>query len=105
MLRGLGENFKRSFVTEDVVKNVEEYFSKENLLNYEIIDIVDYSEHPDDNCLFMVVAKTKDGFFADDYTVWTCWNNSTKSLNFGHYNISKIEGCKEVVRKYYKHLR
>ena len=100
----LGSEFARKYVAEDVVKNVKEYFIKENLSNYEIVDIVDRSEHPSDSYLFMIVAR-KRTMYGINYTVWTCWNESTKSLNYGHYDIVDIENCKNIVREFYRKLR
>lgn len=29
------------------------------------------------------------GELTGKYAVWTCWNESTQSLNFGHYDLTK----------------
>ena len=85
-------------VTLKVVEDVKKYFD-EKLPQYTVIDIVDYSYHPDDNYLFMVKAKKmKD----NSYAVWTNWNQQSKSLNYGHYDIETNEEADRILRMYYK---
>lgn len=79
-----------------VRKHVELYFKK-YLREYTVLDIRKKSYHPADSYLWMVSARKEDGTFA----VWTAWNESIKSLNFGHYGLQSIEDCEKVFEEYY----
>lgn len=80
----------------DVKKQVYLYF-KENLPRYTVLNIRRQSYHPEDDYLYMVSAKKDDG----TYAAWTSWNQSTKSLNHGHYNLSSEEDCEKVMDGFY----
>ena len=80
----------------DVKQQVLIYF-QDNLPRYTVLDIRRQSNHPKEQYLYMVSAKKDDG----TYTVWTCWNQSTKSLNCGHYNLESEEDCEKVMDEYY----
>ena len=80
----------------DVKMQASLYF-KENLPRYTILDIRRHSYHPADHYLYMVKAKKDDG----TYAVWTSWNQSTKSLNCGHYDLSSEEDCERIMDEYY----
>lgn len=86
----------RTYDTKQVRKNMEEYFKK-HLPQYEVLEIRKKSVYPEDNYLFMVSAINEDGSFA----VWTCWNEKSQSLNYGHYNLSCIEDCEKVFQEFY----
>ena len=45
----------------------------------------------------MVSAKKDDG----TYAVWTGWNETTKSLNYGHYDLTSEEDCEKVMNEFY----
>lgn len=79
----------------EVREHIELYF-KENLPQYTVLEIRRKSSHPDDRCLFMVSAKRDDG----TYAVWSSWNESTQSLNHGHYNIKSLDDCEKLIREY-----
>lgn len=83
-------------VSKEVEVNVKEYF-KENLSRYEVLEIRRKSYHPDDSHLFLVAAKKDDGSFA----VWTGWNDKTKSLNYGHYDLKDLDTCHKVMDEYF----
>lgn len=89
---------KRTFVTEVIKKDVQDYFLKW-LTDYKVLDVLDYSNNKIDNYLFMVVAQHKKN---KTYTVWTCWNGQMHSLNHGHYGLETLEECKDVLEEYYK---
>lgn len=76
-------------------EHVEFYF-KENLPQYTVLEIRRKSSHPDDSHLWVVSAKKEDG----TYAIWTSWNESTLSLNHGHYNIKSLEDCEKVIKEY-----
>lgn len=44
-----------------------------------------------DGHLYLVIAKDKKSRSnkGDTYSCWTCWNDKTESLNYGHYDLSK----------------
>lgn len=94
------ELFKKEKVTQKVKDNILKYF-KENLNQYQVEDIVQYSEHPDDDYLFMVVAKKVD---SQSWSWWSCWNNTSLSLTYGHYDYLSQEACYEEMRKIYRRL-
>ena len=72
-------------VPESVRKNVDRYFAESNSLkNYEPIAVGHVNDA--DNYLYIVLARQIRG---GKWAVWTCWNESTKSLNFGHYDMSE----------------
>lgn len=79
-----------------VRKNVELYFKK-CLPEYTVLEIRRKSYHPADNYLWMVSAKKDDG----TYAVWTAWNESSQSLNYGHYNLASIEECENIFEEFY----
>lgn len=80
----------------DVWTQVERYF-EENLPRYKVLKIRRQSYHPDDDYRYMVSAKKEN----EDYAVWTSWNQSTKSLNCGHYDLESEEDCEKVMDEYY----
>lgn len=83
-------------VSYAVWKNIERYL-EENLSRYNLIDVFRKSQHPDDDYLYMVIAKHDNGTWA----VWTCWNDKTKTLNNGHYTIEDIMDAYEILVKNY----
>ncbi len=80
----------------EVLEQVNKYF-REHLPKYTVLKVRRKSYHPDDSYLYMVSAKKDDG----TYAVWTCWNESTKSLNHGHYNLTSEEDCKKLMDEFY----
>lgn len=79
-----------------VRENVELYFKK-YLPEYTVLEIRRKSYHPADSYLWMVSAKKDDG----TYAVWTAWNESSQSLNYGHYNLQSVKDCEKVFEEYY----
>lgn len=79
-----------------VRENVELYFKK-YLPEYTVLEIRRKSYHPADSYLWMVSAKKEDG----TYAVWTAWNESSQSLNYGHYNLKSIEECEKIFKEFY----
>lgn len=68
--------------TSKIYKNVRSYFERE-LKNYEVISV---RQKLTEDYLYRVMAQNK---VTGKYAVWTCWNESTQSLNFGHYDLTK----------------
>lgn len=90
------ENFIMDMRINKVRENVELYFKK-HLPEYTVLEIRKKSYHPADSYLWMVSAKKEDG----TYAVWTAWNESTQSLNYGHYHLKSIEACEAVFEEFY----
>lgn len=83
-------------ISEKVLAHINEYF-KENLPRYEVVEVRKKSYHPDDAHLYMVASKKNDGAYA----VWTGWNDNTRSLNFGHYDLKDLDACHKVMDEYF----
>lgn len=86
-----------STVPMSVWDNVKKYF-KEHLQNkYDLQDVIRYS-YPDDAYLYMVIAKKKNYSSTGNgpWVVWTTWNESTQSLNNGHYDIKTYEDALRI---------
>lgn len=89
-------------VPREVIDNVNNYFfNSKTLDNYEVFKVLRASEHPDDSYLYEVIAKHK---ITKEYAVWTCWNETTHSLNFGHYNIESLSKATDVAKDYFYSL-
>lgn len=87
----------RTYDMKQVRKNVEEYFKK-HLPQYTVLEIRKKSVFLEDSYLFMVSAiNEKDG----TYAVWTCWNETSQSLNYGHYNLQTLEECEQLFEEFY----
>lgn len=85
-----------SGVPRTVLCDVEEYFeSSGGLNNFIPTHICRKSNDPSDDYLYEVVGynvKTK------EYACWTSWNQSTKSLNMGHYNLQREQEALEIIK-------
>ena len=84
------------YVSVEVIEDVKAYF-KDHLPKYAVLKVRRKSYHPDDSYLYMVSAKKDDG----TYAVWTGWNETTKSLNYGHYDLTSEEDCEKVMNEFY----
>lgn len=80
----------------EAMEHIKIYFYK-NLQEYTVLKVRKKSCHPDDSHLYMVSAVKKDG----TYAVWTCWNEITRSLNYGHYGLRDEDACEKVFEEYY----
>ena len=83
-------------ISEKVLAHINEYF-KENLPRYEVVKVRKKSYHPDDAHLYMVAAKKDDGLYA----VFTSFNDLSRSLNYGHYDLKNMETCEAIMDEYY----
>lgn len=90
-LNEVRKNIEHYLNLNKVRKNIEHYF-EENLPQYTVLEIKRKSCHPDDWYLYMVSAQKTDG----TYAVWTSWNESTCSLNYGHYGITSLDECHRI---------
>ena len=69
--------------TPQIYKNVRSYFSAgHGVVNY---DLVSVRQKLTETYLYRVMAQNKT---TGEYAVWTSWNETTQSLNFGHYNLN-----------------
>lgn len=91
-------NYTDMNVPDKVKDNVYKYFEN-NLPEYTVYNVYYKSNHDADNYLYMVLAK-KNTDKNDDYAVWTCWNESTQSLNYGHYSLTE-EKARKVLQEYF----
>lgn len=67
-----------------VYKNVRSYFAAgHGVENY---DLVSVRQELTEYYIYRVMAQHK---VTGEYAVWTCWNETTQSMNFGHYNLTK----------------
>jgi len=94
------EYLDRNDVSNQVIENVKNYL-KENLPKYTVVEVTRHSNHPDDHYLYHIIAKTQSPTWGDTYACWTSWNDSTQSLNFGHYNLDSLEIAQAVSNEYY----
>ena len=76
-------------VPESVKENVKRYLEENNL--GELVDVLRKSDHPDDDYLYMAIAKK-----GNTYSCWTSWNEYYKSLNHGHYCLSDVMAAYEI---------
>ena len=83
-------------IPKEVEANIEEYF-RANLPRYEVVKVRKKSYHPDDAHLYMVAAKKDDGLYA----VFTSYNDLSRSLNYGHYDLKNLEACEAIMNEYY----
>jgi len=68
-----------------VRKEVEQYF-KENLPQYRVMDVVQHPGKGNEYLYYVTGAPAKDEHHnPNGYAAWHYWNDSTKSLNSGHY--------------------
>ena len=92
-------------VPEKVKENVANYLQKHNL--GELVLIRRASEHPEDDYIYHVVARKKNRhcYFHNgewNFSCWTCWNETTQCLNYGHYDLESVLDACEILNKYYR---
>lgn len=95
----INEEFKLEMLEakdKEVIDRINSYF-RENEMNYEVVKLYRKSNRKNDWYLYVVVARFTN---TQRYAVWTSWNDSIKCLNHGHYDITSIEDCMEVVDEY-----
>nr|DAX14581.1 MAG TPA: Large polyvalent protein associated domain 24 [Bacteriophage sp.] len=70
--------------TPQIYKNVRSYFSAgHGVENYNLVSV---RQKLTETYIYRVMAQHK---ITGEYAVWTCWNETTQSLNFGHYDLTK----------------
>lgn len=82
-------------IDENVQLDIENYFKgSSSLSKYKVVGIFRASNHPEDKEMYSVIAK-KD----DIYACWSSWNERTKSMNFGHYNIASFDDAYHILEE------
>lgn len=87
-------------VPMSVWNNVRKYFKESLDDRYDLQDVIRYK--PMDSYLYMVIAKHKNypaikaSIGCGPWVVWTTWNESTQSLNGGHYDIKTYEDALSI---------
>ena len=94
----------REDVPDDVTKSLMRYLEKEfpdekYRSKYRLEYVCRASNHPEDDYLYQVIAWN---FRTQDYTAWTSWNQSTQSLNYGHYCIQSFTDAKSILNDFYR---
>lgn len=88
-------------VPMSVWNNVRKYFKAYLNDRYDLQDVIRYKD-PMDSYLYMVIAKHKNypaikaSIGGGPWVVWTAWNESTQSLNGGHYDIKTYEAALSI---------
>lgn len=76
----------------NIFEMVMNYFrnSEHGVSNYEPVGVRPLNANKEDNYLYMVIAQyTGDNEYKKNtYAVWTSFNTSTQSMNYGHYDMS-----------------
>ena len=83
-------------VPKQVKKNVQKYLKNNGL--GELVEVRRASDHPEDHYLYHVIAK-----IGVTFSCWTSWNETTQSMNFGHYGLT-YEECDSVLKEYFHRI-
>ena len=83
-----------SKVPDSVIKDVISYF-KTDISGFMPVKVCRHSNHPEDVYLYSVIAKHEN---SDAYACWSTFNDSTKSLNHGHYYLSGEDDALEIIK-------
>ena len=86
-------------IPTSTIEHIKEYF-EENLPQYNLCSIHRKSNHSEDSHLYMVIARKNDG----SYAFWTSWNESTNSLNYGHYGLYNYADCEVALNEYFNDI-
>lgn len=79
----------------DRIQALNKYLAK-HLNNYVLSKVTRLSSHPKDDYLYIVKALNVNTL---KYAVWTSWNTTTQSLNYGHYDLTD-EQAEEVIKEF-----
>ena len=88
-------------VPMSVWNNVQKYFKEHLNDKYDLQDVIRYKS-PLDSYLYMVIARYKNyselkaSIGGGPWVVWTTWNESTQSLDGGHYDIKTYEDALSI---------
>lgn len=84
-------------VPESVFERIRIYLIK-HLPTYELWNVMRKSIFPEDDYLYMVVARRRgDGKFA----AWTCWNDKREVMNHGHYDLPDERTAMNICNEYF----
>lgn len=94
-------------VPQEVKENVKKYLEKHNL--GELVEVMRASDHPEDDYLYHVIAKktNESKLFHNgewNYSCWTCWNATTNSLNYGHYQLESEERARKICAEFFHRI-
>lgn len=92
---------REDLASTEVFEHVKAYLGI-HLPEYELLYVVRFSNYPGDEHLYMAAAKLLDTSYGQYYAAWTCWNERTQTLNYGHYMLESEEKCMEVMREFYR---
>lgn len=87
------ENAINAFI--DRMQTLNKYLAK-HLDTYVLNKVTRLSSHPDDDYLYIVKALNVNTL---KYAVWTSWNTTTESLNYGHYDLTE-EQAESVIQEF-----
>ena len=77
--------------TSKVYRNVRSYFSTgHGVENYNLVSV---RQKLTETYIYRVMAQHK---VTGEYAVWTSWNETTQSLNFGHYDLN-LDDAMEIL--------
>ncbi len=82
------------------VINLANAVLKEVFPTYSLVGVWRKSLHPEDRHRYFLVAQNPDTIERECYSMWTCFNAKTSSLEHGHYNISN-ETVSEVMQEHF----
>ncbi len=86
-----------SAVPENAINDIAAYF-RNGIDGFTLLKVCRHSNHPEDNYLYSVIArKDIDG----SYACWSIFNDSTKSMNGGHYNLASEEDALSIIRDHF----
>lgn len=103
----MAKKAKMEFAPLEVVANVEKYLKENFGDKYKLHSVYKKSVYPDDNYLYMVIAKVtkmdpiKEAFGCGPWTCWTCWNESTQCMNHGHYDLATRDTAYRILREHF----
>ena len=95
---------ERLEVPQEVIEHVKNYLTGHDL--GELVEVMRASDCPDDDYLYMVIARKVNinKYFHNgeyDYSCWTSWNETTQSLNFGHYHLKTVKSAEEICAQFF----
>ncbi|MDY4838395.1 MAG: hypothetical protein SO160_02455 [Lachnospiraceae bacterium] len=85
-----------SKVPDNVIKDVVSYFQND-ISGYIPLKVCRHSNHPDDSYIYSVIGRREQEDCA--YACWSSFNESTKSINYGHYNLASEEEAMSIIRE------
>lgn len=107
VLKAMNMDYTQTYIKEhqpniapvgtETINRIVSYFA-EKLPTFDVTDVMRKSNHPDDNYLYAVVGSRKDNNGHDLFSCWTSWNDSTESLNHGHYDVGSFDSAMHIIK-------